>query len=161
MLFRSKMATMADGIAVGRPGDIPFAMIQKYVDEVITVSEESLARTLLLTMERSKLIVEAAGIAALTAILDNPSHFEGPVVATLSGGNIDPQLLNRVIRSGLSAAGRFMTLQVRLPDRPGALAELLTVIGQAGANVVEVSHTRINPRLDIDRKSTRLNSSHT
>lgn len=144
-----RMATMADGIAVGRPGDIPFAMIQKYVDEIITVSEESLARTLLLTMERSKLIVEAAGIAALTAILDNPTHFEGPVVATLSGGNIDPQLLNRVIRSGLSAAGRFMTLQVRLPDRPGALAELLTVIGTAGANIVEVSHTRINPRLDI------------
>lgn len=145
----AKMATMADGIAVGRPGDIPFAMIQKYVDEVITVSEESLARTLLLTMERSKLIVEAAGIAALAAVLDNPKHFEGPVVATLSGGNIDPQLLNRVIRSGLSAAGRFMTLQVRLPDRPGALAELLTVIGKAGANIVEVSHTRINPRLDI------------
>lgn len=144
-----KMSTMADGIAVGRPGDIPFAMIQKYVDEIITVSEESLARTLLLTMERSKLMVEAAGIAALAAVLDDPTHFEGPVVATLSGGNIDPQLLNRVIRSGLSAAGRFMTLQVRLPDRPGALAELLTVIGQAGANIVEVSHSRINPRLDI------------
>jgi threonine dehydratase len=145
----AKMATMADGIAVGRPGDIPFAMIQKYVDEIITVSEESLARTLLLTMERSKLMVEAAGIAALAAIVDNPTHFQGPVVATLSGGNIDPQLLNRVIRSGLSAAGRFMTLQVRLPDRPGALAQLLTVIGASGANIVEISHTRINPRLDI------------
>lgn len=145
----AKMSTMADGIAVGRPGDIPFEMIQKYVDEIITVSEESLARTLLLTMERSKLIVEAAGIAALAAVLDNPTHFEGPVVATLSGGNIDPQLLNRVIRSGLSAAGRFMTLQVRLPDRPGALAQLLTVIGASGANIVEISHTRINPRLPI------------
>ncbi len=144
-----RMATMADGIAVGRPGDIPFALIQQHVDEIITVTEDSLARALLLTMERSKLLVEPAGIAALAAILDNPSHFEGPVVASISGGNIDPQLLSRVVRTGLAAAGRFFMLQVRIPDVPGSLARLLTSIGETGANVVQVSHTRIDPHLSV------------
>ena len=143
----AKMTTMADGIAVGRPGDIPFALIQEHVDEIITVSEDSLARALLLTMERSKLMAEPAGIAAVAAILDNPSHFEGPVVATISGGNIDPQLLSRVLRTGLAAAGRFFTLQVRLPDVPGALAHLLMAISNTGSNVAQVSHTRIDPHL--------------
>ncbi|MEI6404881.1 MAG: threonine ammonia-lyase [Actinomycetes bacterium] len=144
-----RMTTMADGIAVGRPGDIPFALIQKHVDEIITVSEDSMARALLLTLERSKLLVEPAGIAALAAILDNPSHFEGPVVASISGGNVDPQLLSRVLRTGLAAAGRYFMLQVRIPDVPGSLAQLLTAIGQTGANVVQVSHTRIDPHLSV------------
>ncbi len=143
----AKMTTMADGIAVGRPGDIPFALIQQYVDDIITVSEDSLARALLLTLERSKLMAEPAGIAAVAAVLDNPDAFEGPVVATISGGNIDPQLLSRVLRTGLAAAGRFFTLQVRLPDVPGALAQLLLIISQTGSNVVQVSHTRIDPHL--------------
>ena len=145
----AKMATMADGIAVGRPGDIPFALIQQHVDEIITVSEDSLARALLLTLERSKLLAEPAGIAALAAILDNPSHFKGPVVASISGGNIDPQLLSRVVRTGLAAAGRFFMLQVRIHDVPGSLASLLTAIGKTGANVVQVSHTRIDPHLSV------------
>ena len=144
-----RMSTMADGIAVGRPGDIPFALVRDHVDEIVTVSEDSLARALLLTMERSKLLAEPAGIAAVAAILDNPSAFEGPVVASISGGNIDPQLLSRVVRTGLAAAGRFFMLQVRIPDVPGSLARLLTAIGQTGANVVQVSHTRIDPHLSV------------
>lgn len=144
-----RMATMADGIAVGRPGDIPFALVQQYVDEMVTVSEDSLARALLLTMERSKLLAEPAGIAAVAAVLDNPKDFKGPVVASISGGNIDPQLLNRVVRTGLAAAGRYFMLQVRIADTPGQLARLLTAIGETGANVVQVSHTRIDPHLSV------------
>jgi threonine dehydratase len=119
-----KMATMADGIAVGRPGDIPFELIKNYVDEVRVVSEESLSRALLLTLERSKIMAEAAGIAAVAAVMDDPGSFEGPVVASISGGNIDPLLLTKVMRSGLAYAGRFYTLQVRIHDMPGSLAKL-------------------------------------
>lgn len=142
-----KMATMADGIAVGRPGDIPFELIQKYVDEVRVVSEESLARALLLTLERSKVMAEPAGIAAVAAVMDDPDAFQGPVVASISGGNIDPLLLSKVLRTGLAFSGRFYTLQIRLHDAPGALAKLVTVIGELGANIVEISHTRIDPTL--------------
>lgn len=144
------MRTMADGIAVGRPGDVPFALIEKYVDGIRTVSEDSLARAQLLLLERSKLIVEPAGAAAVAAILDHPDEFAAPVVATLSGGNVDPLLLMRVIRHGLTAAGRYTTLTVRMPDRPGALAGLLQQISEHNANVVDVRHTRTDPRLSID-----------
>jgi threonine dehydratase len=144
------MRTMADGIAVGRPGDVPFALIEKYVDGMLTVSEDSLARAQLLLLERSKLVVEPAGAAAVAALLDQPGEIQTPVVATLSGGNVDPLLLMRVIRHGLAAAGRFTTLTVRMPDRPGALAGLLGVISSHDANVVDVRHTRIDPRLSID-----------
>jgi threonine dehydratase len=153
----SSMSTMADGIAVGRPGEIPFALIQKHVDEIITVSEDALARALLLTMERSKLMVEAAGIAALAGVLENPDMFKGQkVVASLSGGNIDPLLLSRVMRTGLAAAGRFFMLQVRIPDVPGSLAHLLTEVGKTRANVVQVSHTRIDPHLTVDEVDVDL-----
>ena len=141
------MSTMADGIAVGKPGDVPFKLVQQHVDEIRTVSEASLARALLLTLERSKLQAEPAGIAAVAAILDDPSAFKGPVVASISGGNIDPLLLNRVLRTGLATSGRFMMVQVRLADSPGNLARLLTLVGDMGTNITEVSHTRMNPSL--------------
>ena len=144
-----KMATMADGIAVGRPGDVPFQIIQQHVDEIRTVSEASLARALLLTLERSKLQVEAGGIAAVAAILDDPDSFEGPVVASLSGGNIDPLLLSRVIRTGLATSGRFLMVQVRLSDQPGSLAKLLACVAELGTNIIQTSHTRMNPALAI------------
>jgi threonine dehydratase len=144
-----KMATMADGIAVGRPGDVPFQIIQQHVDEIRTVSEASLARALLLTLERSKLQVEAGGIAAVAAILDDPDSFEGPVVASLSGGNIDPLLLSRVIRTGLATSGRFLMVQVRLTDQPGSLAKLLACVAELGTNIIQTSHTRMNPALAI------------
>ena len=144
------MRTMADGIAVGRPGDVPFALIEKYVDGIRTVSEDSLARAQLLLLERTKLVVEPAGAAAVAAILDDPESFATPVVATLSGGNVDPLLLMRVIRHGLTAAGRYTTLTVRMPDRPGALAGLLADISAHDVNVVDVRHTRTDPRLAVD-----------
>ena len=151
-----RMATMADGIAVGRPGDVPFKIIQEHVDEIRTVSEASLARALLLTLERSKLQVEAAGIAAVAAILDDPDSFEGPVVASLSGGNIDPLVLNRVLRTGLATSGRFLMVQIRLADQPGALAKLVTCVGDMGTNIIQVSHTHMNPALAISEVDVEL-----
>jgi threonine dehydratase len=151
-----KMATMADGIAVGKPGDVPFQIIQQHVDEIRTVSEASLSRALLLTLERSKLQVEPAGIAAVAAILDDPSAFEGPVVATLSGGNIDPLLLNRVLRTGLATSGRFLMVQVRLADQPGSLAKLVDSVADMNTNIIQVSHTRMNPALAISEVDVEL-----
>jgi threonine dehydratase len=150
------MHTMADGIAVGRPGDITFAAVQEHVDEILTVSEESLSRALLSLLERAKLVVEPAGAAAVAALLDDPSRFETPVCAVLSGGNIDPLLLDKVIRHGLASAGRYLYLRVCIPDLPGGLAGLLTDIGAEGANVLEVAHERISPTLDLNEVEVRI-----
>lgn len=150
------MTTMADGIAVGRPGDIPFAAVQEHCDDIITVSEESLSRALLALVERAKMVVEPAGAAAVAAILDDPTSFETPAVAVLSGGNIDPLLLSKVIRHGLAAAGRYLYLRVVIPDLPGGLAGLLHEVGEAGANVLEVAHERISPTLTLNEVEVRI-----
>jgi threonine dehydratase len=150
------MATMADGIAVGCPGQVPFALVRELVDEVVTVTEESLSRALLLCLERHKLVVEPAGAAGVAALLDDPRAFEPPVVVVLSGGNIDPLLLMRVLRHGLAVAGRFLSFRVRIPDRPGALVQLLSEVAAAGASVVEVEHMRTDPRLRVDEVEVRL-----
>ncbi|MGI8994753.1 MAG: threonine ammonia-lyase, partial [Nocardioidaceae bacterium] len=115
----SSMATMADGIAVGCPGDVPFAAVQRYVDEIRTVSEESLSTALLALLERAKVVVEPAGAAAVAGLMDDPAAFVGPVVVVLSGGNIDPLLLMRVIRHGMAAQGRYLAIRCLIPDRPG------------------------------------------
>ncbi|WP_035798391.1 threonine ammonia-lyase [Kitasatospora mediocidica] len=141
--------TMADGIMVGRPGDIPFELVNTLADGVRTVSEEALSRALLLGLERLKLVVEPAGASPIAALLEEPDAFEGPVVAVLSGGNIDPQLMQRVLRHGLAAAGRYLSLRVRLADRPGALATLLGVLSSVDANVLDVAHVRTDPRLGL------------
>src|SRR3546814_7439382 len=134
------MSTMADGIAVGCPGEVPFAAIRGAVDEVLTVSEESLSRALLSLLERAKMVVEPAGAAAVAAMLDDPKRFETPAVAVLSGGNIDPLLLGKVIRHGMASAGRYMNLQVLISDAPGGLATVLTELAELKANVLEVVH---------------------
>jgi threonine dehydratase len=150
------MQTMADGIAVGLPGDITFAAVQRYVDDVLTVSEESLSRALLALLERAKMVVEPAGAAAVAAMLDDPHAFETPAVALLSGGNIDPLLLGKVIRHGMAAAGRYLYLRVCIPDLPGGLASLLTELGDAGANILDVAHERISPTLLLDEVEVRI-----
>jgi threonine dehydratase len=150
------MRTMADGIAVGLPGDITFAAVRDHVDEIRTVSEESLSRALLGVMERAKLVVEPAGAAGVAALLDEPGAFEGPTVVVLSGGNIDPLLLNKVIRHGLASAGRYLTLRVVIPDLPGELAHLLGEVGGAGANVLDVAHARHSPVLTLDQVEVLL-----
>jgi len=151
-----KMRTMADGIAVPTPGEIPFAIVENLVDEIRTVSEDSLSRAILLMLERSKLIVEPAGAAAAAAILDAPEAFEPPVVAVLSGGNIDPLVLLRVIRHGLAAAERYLSIRLHISDTPGSLANLLTLIGSHGANVVDLEHLRTHPQLDVEEVEVAL-----
>ncbi|MGA5047009.1 threonine ammonia-lyase [Streptomyces arboris] len=141
--------TMADGIKVGRPGDVPFAVIEELVDEVRTVTENELSSALLLCLERAKLVVEPAGASPVAALLSDPKAFRGPVVAVLSGGNVDPLLMQRVLRHGMSAAGRYLSLRLRLTDRPGALATLLAALTVADANVLDIGHVRTDPRLGL------------
>ncbi|WSB38592.1 threonine ammonia-lyase [Streptomyces scopuliridis] len=141
--------TMADGIKVGRPGDIPFQLVQELVDEVRTVSEDELSSALLLCLERAKLVVEPAGASPVAALLSDPGSFRGPVVAVLSGGNVDPVLMQRILRHGMAAAGRYLSLRLRVTDRPGALATMLGVLSVADANVLDVSHVRTDPRLGL------------
>jgi threonine dehydratase len=150
------MSTMADGIAVGCPGPVPFSIVRELVDEVVTVSEESLSRALLLCLERAKLVVEPAGAAGVAAVLDDPRAFEPPVAVVLSGGNIDPLLLMRVLRHGLAVAGRFLSFRARIPDKPGALVQLLAEVAAADASVHEVEHMRTDPRLRVDEVEVRL-----
>jgi threonine dehydratase len=144
------MTTIADGIAVGCPGQLTYRMVDDLIDDVVTVSEESLSRALLLCLERAKLVVEPAGAAAVAALMDAPRTFEPPVVAVLSGGNIDPVLLLRVLRHGMAAAGRYLSFRLRIPDRPGELAKLLGELAASGANVLDVEHVRTQPKLHLD-----------
>ena len=146
----SDMVTMADGIAVGCPGELTFPLVRDLVDRVVTVGEDTISRALLLCLERAKLVVEPAGAAAVAAVLDDPTAFAPPVVAVVSGGNIDPLLLAKVIRHGLLAAGRFLSLRVRIPDRPGELARLLAVLADSASNVLDVEHRRTGHGLHLD-----------
>jgi len=144
------MSTMADGIAVGLPGDVPFGVIGDLVDEIRTVTEEEISRAVLLLLERSKLVVEPAGAAATAAVLADPQSFPGPVAVVLSGGNVDPLVMLRIIRHGLVSAGRYLTMAIRIPDRPGSLAGLLDEIGSRHANVVDIEHHRDDAGLAFD-----------
>jgi threonine dehydratase len=150
------MATIADGIAVGCPGELTFELVRRYVDDVLTVSEDALARALLLCLERAKLVVEPAGVASVAAVMEAPELFEPPVVAVLSGGNIDPVLLVRVLRHGMIAAGRYLSFHLRIPDRPGELARQLAELAASGANVLDVEHLRTGPKLHLDEVEVAL-----
>ena len=141
--------TMADGIAVSRPGELAFGLLSGCGARVLTVTEESLSRGLLLCLERAKQVVEPAGAAGVAALLEHAEEMQPPVVVVLSGGNIDPLLLSKLLRHGLRAAGRFLAFRCRLPDRPGALATLLHQLAGLGANVLDVWHERVTPRLQV------------
>ncbi|MFR9789374.1 threonine ammonia-lyase [Streptomyces sp. MB22_4] len=149
-------ATMADGIRVGMPGVVPFGIVRELVDEVRTVTEDQLSAALLLCLERAKLVVEPAGASPVAALLAAPDTFEGPVVAVLSGGNVDPVLLQRVLRHGMAAQGRYLAVRLRLTDRPGALATLLGVLSEVDANVLDVSHVRTDSRLGLGEAEVEL-----
>jgi len=151
-----QMATIADGIAVGCPGDVTYAHVSTLVDGLVTVSEEAISRAQLLLLERAKLVVEPAGAAGVAAILTDPRSFEPPVVAVLSGGNIDPILLLRVIQHGMAAAGRYLEIRLRVADAPGSLAALLALLAELGANVLDVEHQRIGPKLHLGEVEVAL-----
>jgi threonine dehydratase len=147
------MRTIADGIAVGMPGEITYRQVAALVDEFVTVGEDALSRALLHCLERAKLLVEPAGAAPVAALLGEPHRWETPAVAVLSGGNVDPLVLLHVIQHGMASAARYLSLRVRVGDRPGALAELLQQVAGLGANVIDIEHSRISgtvPMGDVD-----------
>ena len=148
--------TIADGIAVARPGDVPFDVIRELVDEVVTVSDDDIARALLILLERAKQVVEPAGAVGVAAILAGKIRASGPTAVVLSGGNIDPLLLQRVVAHGLAASGRYMSLQIPLPDRPGQLARVAELLALAGANVIEALHTRHGQGMQISEVILQL-----
>jgi threonine dehydratase len=143
------VSTIADGIAVGCPGEVTFAHASTCVDEIVTVTDEDMSRALLMLLERNKLVVEPAGTVGVAALLAGAVRVPTPAVAVLSGGNIDPLLLLKLIEHGLTAASRYLRLTVRCGDRPGQLAQLLTLIGEQGANVLDVAHRRLDPGLNL------------
>ncbi len=148
--------TIADGIAVYRPGELNFSIIRETIDEVVTVSEDDIARALLVLLERAKLVVEPAGAVAVAALMTGAVSASGPVVAVLSGGNIDPLLMQRVIAHGLAASDRYLTLSIGMPDRPGQLARVAELLAEANANVIEVMHTRHGSGLQISEVELEL-----
>jgi threonine dehydratase len=148
--------TIADGIAVYRPGELNFEIIREAIDEVVTVGEDDIARALLVLLERAKLVVEPAGAVGVAALMTGRVRSDGPVVAVLSGGNIDPLLMQRVIAHGLAASDRYLTLRIGLPDRPGQLARISELLAAANANVVEVMHTRHGAGMQISEVALQL-----
>jgi threonine dehydratase len=148
--------TMADGIAVGSPGPVSYAHVAALVDEVVTVTEESLSQAVLLCLERRKLVVEPAGAAAVAVLIQHPGAFPTPIVAILSGGNVDPLLLLQIIQRGMTAGGRYFKLRLRVPDRPGSLVSVLSCVSSLGANVLDVQHSRISGTLAIGEVEVAL-----
>jgi threonine dehydratase len=150
--------TICDGIAVKRPGDFTLPIVERHVDEVVTVSDDQVAEAMVLLLERSKLVVEGAGAVAVAALMHGRVDVgdAGVVCAVLSGGNVDASLLSECIRLGETAAGRRMVLSTVVPDRPGALAGLLRVVADCDANVVDVEHLRDGIDLHVRETAIKL-----
>lgn len=149
-------STMADGIAVLAPSELTLAHVNAYVDDIVTVDEEAISRALLLLIERAKAVVEPAGAVGLAALLAGAIPGTGPAVVVLSGGNIDPLLLTRVIEHGLSAAGRYLVVRVVLGDKPGELAALTAAVADLGLNVLSVEHHRSGASVGINEVEVLL-----
>jgi threonine dehydratase len=150
--------TIADGIAVKRPGDLTLGLIREWVDDVVVVSEDDVADAMVLLMEKAKLVVEGAGAVGVAALLSGavPAAEDGTTCVVLSGGNVDAGLLAEVARRHETQAGRRVVLLTRVPDRPGALAQLLNCVAGAGANIVEVTHLREGIGLHIRETGVQL-----
>jgi threonine dehydratase len=151
-----KVVTMADGIGNRAVSELTLAHTQAYVDEVVSVSEEEIGHALLMLLERGKAVVEPAGAVALAALLAGKVPGKGPAVALVSGGNVDPLLLTKLIHHGLSVAGRYLILRVALSDRPGELARLTSQLAAMGLNVLDVEHHRSGVLLDLDQVEVLL-----
>ena len=144
------LRTIADGIAVPAPSELTLAHVEALVERVVTVDDEAIGRALVLLLERAKAVVEPAGAVGLAAVLAGHVDGDGPVVVVLSGGNVDPLLLGRLIDHGLAAAGRFAQVRVVVPDRPGSLAGLARVVAGMGVNILDVEHHRTGVRLGLE-----------
>ncbi len=146
----SSASTIADGIAVKTPGILTYDIVREYIDEFVTVEEDEIANAILILMERCKLIAEGAGAAPVAALLNNKVNLPGKkVAAVISGGNIDVNMLSRIVDKGLAKAGRKTELTTIIPDKPGQLQGLLKSIGDLSANVVEVHHHRIRSEVEL------------
>ena len=153
----ASIATIADGIAVKRPGTMTFPIIQNLVDDVVMVNDEAIIGAVLLLMERCKMLVEGAGAAGVAAMLSGAIKLEGKkVLVPLTGGNIDINLVGRFIEHGLATAGRYFVMHTRLTDRPGELMRLLGIIAEMRINVIDVRHQRISSRLPIMKREETL-----
>jgi threonine dehydratase len=150
--------TICDGIAVKRPGDFTLPLVERHVDEVVTVSDDEVAEAMVLLLERSKLVVEGAGAVAVAALMQGrvTAPEDGSVCAVLSGGNVDASLLSECIRLGETHAGRRVVLSTVVPDRPGALAGLLRVVAEHGGNVFDVEHLRDGVDLHVRETAIKL-----
>jgi threonine dehydratase len=149
-------STIADGIAVKNPGELTLAHVRERVDEVVTVTDEAIARAVLFLVERAKQVVEPSGAAGVAAVLDGACGLEPPVVVLLCGGNVDPLLLLRIIQSGMFEEGRYFVFRTVLDDQPGALSRLLAMLAELGANVLAVAHHRLSTRLGIQEVEVEL-----
>ena len=151
------ITTIADGIAVKRPGTLTFSIIQRLVDDVVLVNDEAIISAVLLLMERNKMLVEGAGAAGVAALLSGTIKLKGKkVLVPLTGGNIDINLVSRFIEHGLAAAGRYFVIHTLLTDRPGELMRLLEIISEMRINVIDVRHQRISSRLPIMQREETL-----
>ena len=148
--------TIADGIAVAKPGLLNFEIIRDTVDEIVTVADDETAKGLVQLLERSKLVVEPAGAVGVAAILAGKVRAQGTTVVILSGGNIDPLMMERIVAYGLSASERYLKIKIPLPDRPGQLAETSRIVAEQNANVVEVQHTRHGTGMQISAVELEL-----
>jgi threonine dehydratase len=148
--------TIAEGIAVKKPGDLTQSIVRERVDDVVTVTDEEISQAIVLLLERAKLVVEGAGAASLAALFAGRVGGTGPVAIVLSGGNIDPSLLITVMRHGLTLAGRYLVVRSRVPDRPGELVKLLTLIAQERVNVVSVEHHREGMQVSVAETEVEL-----
>ena len=143
--------TFADGIAVKEPGDLTYELVKEYVDEVITVTEDEIAAAILILMEKQKLVAEGAGaVSVAAAMFDKIPLKNKNIVCIVSGGNIDVNILNRVIDRGLVMSGRKTSLTIALTDKPGQLVAVSSVISKCGANVVEVQYDNGDPEMPIN-----------
>ncbi len=148
--------TIADGIFVKRPGELTTRILEDVLDEDVEVGDEEISEAILLLLERAKLVVEGAGAAALAAVLAGKVDGDGTACVLLSGGNIDPSLLIAVMRHGLTVAGRYLVVRTRVPDRPGELVRLLTLLARERANVVSVEHHREGMAVSVAETEVEL-----
>ena len=151
-----RVATMADGIAVRCVSDLTLEHVRAYVDDVVTVTEEEISRALLLLLERAKAVVEPSGAVGLAAVLAGKVPGRGPACCVLSGGNVDPLLLMKLIHHGLTVAGRYLVLRVLMADRPGELARLTGRLARLGINVLDVEHHRSGAKVAFDEVEVLL-----
>jgi len=152
-----RASTIADGIAVRRVGEHTLPLVRQYVDTIVTVSEAEIARAILLLLESEKTVVEGAAATTLAALLNRPLALAGKtVILIISGGNIDMNVISRVIEKGLVQEGRLARISLTIPDRPGALARVSTLVADQGANILEIIHTRGFSRAEVGESEITL-----